>query len=207
MNRAYHAGMDGIGWAASAMSAARTRLDVAAENLANGSTDGFRKSTLRGSLSASGVVLRRVTDASQGGLRPTGRKFDLAIVGRGTFHVLDHGGLIVTRRGSFMRDRFNRLVDDAGRVLMGARGPLCVPDGASIDANGAIVRNGVEINRIQLPAGSSVRSGFLESSNVNAIGEMVDLLTAQRSFETAQKVLSAIDQTRERASTQVGELK
>jgi flagellar basal body rod protein FlgG len=36
---------------------------------------------------------------------------------------------------------------------------------------------------------------------------MIDVLTAQRSFESAQKVLSAIDQTRERASTQVAQLK
>ena len=199
--------MDGIGWAASAMSAARTRLDVAAENLANGSTDGFRKSTLRGWVTRSGVTLARVSDASQGALRRTGRQFDLAIVGRGAFHVRDADGLVATRRGSFLRDRFNRLVDDAGRVLMGTRGPVCVPDGATIDQTGAVKRNGVEINRISLPAGTTVRGGFLESSNVDAIGEMVDLLTAQRSFETAQKVLSAIDQTRERANTQVGVLR
>ena len=31
----YHAAMDGIAWAVSAMSAAQTRLDVAAANLAN----------------------------------------------------------------------------------------------------------------------------------------------------------------------------
>ena len=32
-----------------------------------------------------------------------------------------------------------------------------------------------------------VRSGALESSNVDAIGETLAILTAQRSFETAQK--------------------
>ena len=189
------------------MSAARTRLDVAAENLANGSTDGFRKTALHGWLTRSGVTLARVSDATQGALRRTGRQFDLAIVGRGAFHVRDADGLTATRRGSFMRDRFDRLLDDAGRVLMGTRGPVCVPDGAAIDETGVVTRNGVEINRVALPAGTTVRTGFLESSNVDAIGEMVDLLTAQRSFETAQKVLSSIDQTRERASTQVGELK
>jgi len=199
--------MDGIGWAASAMSAARTRLDVAAENLANGSTDGFRKSTLRGYLTAAGVSLRRDLDATQGALRRTGREFDLAIVGKGTFRVRDDGGLVATRRGAFVRDRFGRLVDDAGRILMGMRGPLHVPDGARIESSGAVKRNGVEIDRIALPSGSSIRSEFLESSNVDAIGEMVDVLSAQRSFETAQKVLTSIDSTRERASTQVGQLK
>src|SRR6185437_11304802 len=108
----------------------RTRLDVAAENLANGSTDGFRKSEARGFLSAQGVVMQRRRSAAQGPLRRTGRTFDLAIVGSGTFRVRDAGGRVVaTRSGAFTRDRFERLVDDAGRVLLGTRGPVCVPDG------------------------------------------------------------------------------
>jgi flagellar hook-basal body protein len=187
MTRAYHARMDGIGWAASAMNAARTRLDVAAENLANGSTDGFRKSDVRGFLSASGVAMQRVRSTEQGALRRTGRPYDLAIVGPGGFRVRDESGRIVaTRSGAFTRDRFNRLVDDAGRVLFGTRGPIRMPDGASIGSDGSVSRNGIVLNRISLPLGSSLRTGFLESSNVDAIGEMIDVLAAQRSFETAQ---------------------
>ncbi|HKU68508.1 MAG TPA: flagellar basal body rod C-terminal domain-containing protein [Candidatus Baltobacteraceae bacterium] len=190
------------------MNAARTRLDLAAENLANGSTDGFRRSDARGFLTAQGVVIRRARSTGQGPLRRTGRAFDLAIVGSGSFRVRDAGGRVfATRSGAFTRDRFDRLVDDAGRVLLGARGPLCVPDGASIAADGTVSRNGVMLNRIAVPDGSSVRTGFLEGSNVDAIGEMIDVLTAQRSFEAAQKVLSAIDQTRERANTQVAQIK
>lgn len=178
--RRYASRMDGIGWAASAMSAARTRLDVAAENLANGSRDGFRKRLLRASLTASGVRMRSVQEDAPGPLRHTGRQFDLAIEGRGAFRVRDaRGRIALTRSGAFSRDRFGRLVDTAGRVLVGT----------------------------QLAPGSSVRHGFLEASNVDAIGEMIDLMSAQRSFETAQKVLSAIDQTRERAATQVAAVK
>lgn len=200
--------MDGIGWAASAMNAARTRLDVAAGNLANGSTDGFRKTDVRGFLTATGIAMTRSRSTSQGPLRHTGRQFDLAITGAGNFRVREGSGHVsVTRDGAFTRDRFNRLVDDSGRVLLGVRGPICVPDGATIDASGTVSRNGMVLNRIALPNGSSVRSGFLEGSNADAIGEMIDVLTAQRSFETAQTVLSSIDQTRERANTQVAQLK
>jgi flagellar hook-basal body protein len=200
--------MDGIAWAASAMNAARTRLDVAAENLANGSTDGFRKSDVRGFLTANGVAMERIRSAKQGPLRRTGRPYDLAIVGSGTFRVRDAAGHVsATRSGAFTRDRFFRLVDDAGRVLLGSRGPVCVPDGAAIAADGTVSRNGAVLNRIALPYGSHIQTGFLESSNVDAIGEMIDVLSAQRSFETAQKVLSAIDQARERANTQVAQLK
>ena len=200
--------MDGIGWAASAMNAARTRLDVAAENLANGSTDGFRKTDVRGFLTATGIAMQRSRSTAQGPLRRTGRQFDLAIAGRGAFRVRDASGHVsVTRNGAFMRDRFNRLVDDSGRVLLGTRGPVCVPSGAAIDADGTVSRNGITLNHIALPPGSSVQTGFLEGSNADAIGEMIDVLTAQRSFETAQTVLSSIDQTRERANTQVAQLK
>lgn len=201
-------GMDGIAWALSAMSAARERLDVAAGNLANGSSDGFRRAALRGRLTGSGVQLRRVVDYSQGALRRTGRPFDLAIAGAGTFRVRAADGRVTaTRSGAFIRDRFNRLADSSGRVLLGSRGPVCVPDGATIESDGSVTRDGATLNSIALPAGSSVRSGFLESANVDAIGEMIDVLTAQRSFESAQKVLSAIDQTRERAATQVAQVK
>jgi flagellar basal-body rod protein FlgG len=190
------------------MTAARSRLDVAAANLANGSTDGFRKTTLSGFLDGSGVRLERSVDPAQGALRRTGRSFDLAIAGRGAFHVRGPDGRVfATRNGAFARDRFDRLVDAAGRILLGTHGAVCVSDGATIDASGAVRRNGMVLNRIAIPAESSVRSGFLESSNVDAIGEMIDVMTAQRSFETAQKVLSAIDQTRERASSQVAEIK
>ena len=191
--------MDGIGWAASAMAAARTRLDIAAQNLANGSSDGFRKRDARGFLTATGVRVAAVRSQEQGALRRTGRAFDLAIVGRGAFRLRSPDGrVMLTRDGAFTRDRFGRLIDDEGRILIGRRDAVVVPQDADAESMA---------KQLSLPRGSSLRSGFLESSNVDAIGEMIDVLAAQRSFETAQKVLSAIDQTRERASTQVAQLK
>ncbi|HEV3155652.1 MAG TPA: flagellar basal body rod C-terminal domain-containing protein [Candidatus Baltobacteraceae bacterium] len=200
--------MDGIAWAAGAMAAAKTRLDVAAANLANGSTDGYRKSDLRGFLNASGISLQRLRDDAQGPLRSTGRPFDLAIAGHGSFRVRTPSGLLQeTRGGAFRRDGLARLVDGNGRVLMGSAGPVRVPDGAKIAQDGAVTLDGKFLNRIPLPRGSTVHSGFLEGSNVDAIGEMIDVLSAERSFETAQKVLTSIDQTRERAASAVGALK
>jgi flagellar basal body rod protein FlgG len=63
------------------------------------------------------------------------------------------------------------------------------------------------LDRIPLPAGSSLQTGALEASNVNAIGETLDVLNAQRAFETAQKVLVAIDGAREHAVNDVARLK
>lgn len=172
--------MDGIAWAASAMAAAQQRLEIAAQNLANGSTDGFRKLLARGALHQEGVAISSMRDGGQGALRRTGRPFDRAIVGAGAFVVRDAQGIRTeTRSGAFSRDRFGKLRDDLGRVL----------------------------ERTKLAAGSYVRSGFLESSNVDSIGEMVNVLEAERSFESAQKVLSAIDQSSQRASSRMSEFK
>jgi hypothetical protein len=114
----YHAGMDGIAWAASAMSAAQTRLEIAAQNLANGSTDGFRRSVARGWLDARGVRVEGIADSGQGALRRTGRALDRAIVGGGSFVLRGADGRTVrTRSGAFTRDRFGTLRDDLGRAL------------------------------------------------------------------------------------------
>jgi flagellar basal body rod protein FlgG len=51
--------MDGIAWAASAMIAARSRLEIATENLANVSSDGFRRVLARGLLTPAGVTIAR----------------------------------------------------------------------------------------------------------------------------------------------------
>ncbi|MGH7736756.1 MAG: flagellar basal body rod C-terminal domain-containing protein [Candidatus Tyrphobacter sp.] len=171
--------MDGIDWAGSAMVAARERLEIAANNLANVSSDGFRASVARGSLTSGGVAIGRTVPARQGSLRHTGRSDDLAILGTGDFLVRDRGGRIVrTRGGAFTRGRDGRLRDDAGRVLVATR----------------------------LGDGSVVRQGFLEASNVDAIGEMVSMLAAQRGFESAQKAVEAIDVARRKASSDVAKV-
>jgi flagellar basal body rod protein FlgG len=193
--------MDGITWAGSAMVAARTRLQIASENLANVSSDGFRRTIARGELGANGVTIARVAAGSHGSLRRTGRDLDLAIVGDGAFRVRRAGGEVTsTRDGAFTRERDGALRDDAGSVLLGERGPLRVPEGAEIDPSGAVRAGGRVVDRLPLPAGSSVHSGFLESAGVDAISEMIDVLSAERSFESAEKVVAAIDGTRQKSA-------
>lgn len=171
--------MDGTAWATSAMVAARTRLEIAADNLANVSTDGFRGSDARGFLTSAGVAIDRVPLSAHGALRHTGRSSDLAIVGDGAFRLRDADGEIVeTRNGAFTRGVDGKLRDDAGRVLIGTR----------------------------LAHGSSVRRGFLEAANVDAIGEMVRMLAAERSYESAEKVVAAIDQTHQKAAGDVAKV-
>ena len=91
--------------------------------------------------------------------------------------------------------------------MQGLAGPIRLSERAVIAADGAIRDGDRIVARLPLPAGTSVRSGALESSSVDAIGETLAVLTAQRAFETAQKTLVAIDQTREKAVNDVVRLK
>lgn len=205
---AYHADMDGIDWAAGAMLAARTRLDVATDNLANVSTDGFHRILAQGRLTGRGVEIARVTPDERGAYRKTGRPYDLAIVGEGFFHVRSSDGRMqATRDGAFERDRFGTLRDAQGRALLGRHGVLRVPPGAVIDERGCVVSDGVVVDRILGTGEATVRTGFLETSNVSAIDEMVAVLNAQRSFESAEKVVAAIDGVRQKSSNDVGRVK
>jgi len=191
--------MDGIELMATAMHAAQGRLDVSAANLANVSSAGFHKRVARATLTARGLVTSSGIDAAQGPLQHTGRSFDLAIVGAGGFFVRDRGGHVgETRSGSFERNAAGQLADDRGRVLMGAYGPIRVGSDAAIDSRGIVREAGRETGRIALRTGTTLESGFIEASNVDAVGEMVDMLAAQRAFETAQKTLSALDEEREK---------
>jgi flagellar basal-body rod protein FlgF len=189
--------MDGIELMATAMHAAKIRLDVAAGNLANVSSDGFHKRLARASLTAQGLQTTSSVDAAQGPLARTGRNFDLALVGSGGFFVRDaRGGVVESRAGSFERDAGGRLIDAHGRVLLGRDGPVVAGADATIDSRGIVREAGAEVGRLRLRPGTTVQSGFLEASNVDAVHEMVDVLGAQRAFETAQKVLCAIDDAR-----------
>jgi len=200
--------MDGMTWMASAMHAAQAQLDTAAHNLANVGSDGFRRvrSTLvfteRGL--AVGEGPGEASDAGQGGIHETGRPFDLALLGRGVFG-LDGGA--TTRAGAFVRDREGWLRDAGGRRLHGVHGPLRLSAEASVDGDGVVRDGGRIVDRLPLPAGTSVRSGALEASNVDAVGETLAILNAQRSFETAQKTFVAIDETRDKAVNDVVRLK
>ncbi len=199
--------MDGIAWASSAMVAARTRLDIATGNLANVSTDGFRRVLARGVLTDRGAAIERVASSEHGALRRTGRPFDLAIVGDGAFRIRGMGGRITaTRNGAFTRERDGTLRDDGGGILLGLRGPVHVPEGATIDDRGGVFLGSHRIDVLVSGRDASVRCGFLETANVNAIDEMVGILTAQRSFETAEKVVAAIDATRQKASNDVARI-
>ena len=48
--------------------------------------------------------------------------------------------------------------------------------------------------------------GALETSNVNVVNEMVNMITIQRAYEAGQKVVQSIDSTLDKAVNQVGKV-
>jgi flagellar basal-body rod protein FlgF len=202
--------MNGIHWMASAMQAAKSKLEVATDNLANASTDAFHKRLFRASVTEHGLASSTTIAREAGAARYTGRTLDLALLGPGAFTVAPGRNMKLaqtTRAGAFACDRNGYVVDAHGRTLVGKDGFVRLPRALAIEPGGTWRANGQVVAELSLPRGTTVRSGFLESSNVNAIGEMIDVIDAQRAFETDQKTLSAIDETRSKAANDMGQIK
>ncbi|PID76625.1 MAG: flagellar basal-body rod protein FlgF [Deltaproteobacteria bacterium] len=129
-------------------------VDNIAQNLANVSTSGYKRSQvsfeaiLRGQKQineAEGINYTRVsqnrTDFSQGAIKETGNPLDLAIHGPGFFKVMAPGGLRYTRRGDFVIDAEGVLRTRNGLQVLGNGGNQILVSGAK---NGrlAISKNG-----------------------------------------------------------------
>jgi flagellar basal-body rod protein FlgF/flagellar basal-body rod protein FlgG len=176
-----------------------------------------------------GVMGGTELDLSQGALQKTGNNLDLAIQGPGYFEVQTANGTVYTRNGSFEVSGQGQLVTATGDAVMGERGAITMlPGSVSISADGTISSNGAvtgKIRVVEFPAGtkltsmgnsfysapadtaetstkSDVRQGMLESSNVNPIFGMVELVTAQRSAEMMQRALSMFNSEIDKTATQ-----
>jgi flagellar basal-body rod protein FlgF/flagellar basal-body rod protein FlgG len=153
-------------YAASTGLLARTQeLDLAANNLANANTNGFRgehvsfKSQM---MTASANVATRAgnsfgvlgsprTDFSQGSLQQTGNPLDLALEGSGFFAVQAPTGVQYTRNGNFHLTATGALVTTQGYPVLGTSGPIILPQGnAEISSSGVISVDGAVAGELQL---------------------------------------------------------
>jgi flagellar basal-body rod protein FlgF len=176
-----------------------------------------------------GILSGTALDLSQGALQKTGNDLDVAIQGPGYFVVQTANGPVYTRNGSFQVSARGQLVTSTGDAVMGDKGVITMlPGPVSISADGTISSNGAVTGKLQVvefppntkltsaggtyysapaktakPAtGSDVRQGMLESSNVNPITGMVELVTAQRSAEMMQRALSMFNSEIDKTATQ-----
>jgi flagellar basal-body rod protein FlgF len=119
-------------------------LDVAANNVANMDTAGFKVEHLRvitdpetapgTSLGFGRAPIKYALDAgmgrdfSAGALEQTGAPFDLALSGEGFFSIQTAQGLRYTRDGRFALNAQNQLVDAQGDPVQGAGGSTITVD-------------------------------------------------------------------------------
>lgn len=130
---------------------------------------------------------------------------------------------LYTRDGSFQMNSEGYLVTKDGDFVLGENGPIQLPTDLSelsVQPTGEIYADGQYIDRFALvnfedynyveaygenlyravdgatftDATATVNQGYLESSNINVVSEMVDMITIAREFESNQKVMTTIDE-------------
>ncbi|HQI00320.1 MAG TPA: flagellar basal-body rod protein FlgF [Deltaproteobacteria bacterium] len=177
------------------------------------------------------VIGKQYIDTTQGGFRNTGNPLDVTIAGEGFFVVNTPDGTRYTRAGSFTLSPEGLLVTPQGYAVQGEGGDITIDQGAVIiDSDGTISVDGNVVDKLQIRsieedalvrqgnATFSVRQGYapgtvespdirqmcLEASNVDPIGEMVDLISTQRAYESYQKIMKAFTDTYAQSMHNVG---
>lgn len=198
------------------------RQEVAANNLANVDTPGFKGERVFSRLLADGTTeASTTTDFTEGTIKETGRPLDVAVSGGEFLTVETPLGQRLTRGGTLSLDASGRIVDEAGHVVEGEHGPITVPPGkVQIDEDGTVRVDGSEVGRLRVvqpgaattlqheggglyraqgavervaPGDRKIEQGRLEESNVSAIHGLVDMIDIQRSFAAVQSSMRVLD--------------
>ncbi len=177
--------------AAAGLKAQSHALEVAAHNLANVNTAGFRgdQTTFQslmalGRQAASnplnlatnnyGVLEGTHLDLTAGNLTTTGNPLDVGIEGSGFFVVNTARGTRYTRNGSFQVSSTGQLITAANDPVQGTTGAIVVPAGpVTISPDGTVSVNGTIAGQIRVadfPAGTRIESegGTLLSAPVGS---------------------------------------
>lgn len=140
----------------------------------------------------------------------------MALRGRGFFAVESNQGELLQRGGSFLLDSQGFLVTTEGEKVLGQSGPIQIPDGRgslTVSTDGVLSVDGEELDRLRIvdaddpeplggtkwraPGGTrllepqevTVVQGSLESSNLDPMRAMTDLVQTSRYFEMYQKAM------------------
>lgn len=139
---------------------------------------------------------------------------------------LTPAGILATQEGyNILGDNGTPIqIDAAGSIAVDANGAVSVGNGlqntpvgnlklAAFADPSQLTKEGSGLFRLsdpavkeQAPKDLYVRQGFLESSNVNSVGEMTEMITTLRAFEAYQKIIQAIDQADDQAVNSIGRL-
>jgi len=183
-----------------------------------------KKTTVNKSDWQNPMVDKIYVDYAPGAFDKTGNPLNMAIDGDGFFVLqLEDGSMALTRSGSFMVNNEGFISMTGGALLMSESGPLEVGNGqVTVAGTGRVEVDGSTIGKIvpmtvddleqlekvgssvfAVPDGvelipvekSSIQQGFLESSNVDIVREMIDMIISYRSYEANAKSAQIQDQT------------
>ncbi len=175
-------------------------------------------------------------DNAQGPAISTSNPTDVMIEGDGYLSVQTTEGLRYTRAGNLSLSSDGVLMSVGGHPILGEKGNIVVKGiGFEINPLGEVYQNGEFIDRLLLysvkdpnqlervgtnylnyngtPDDMSViehptvRQGFLEGSNVNAIKNLTAMIMAHRSFEAYQKAIQNYDKMMDKTANSIGEVR
>lgn len=172
------------------------------------------------------------TDFSAGGVEQSYRDLDFSIDGDGFFGVETEQGVLYTRDGRFNVNAYGELVTRSGAQVLDAGGaPILIdPEAGPISAtpDGEIQQNATPIARLGVfrfddlrqlrkegdnmfsgdgaTAAESprVRQGFVETSNVNPVAAMTDMIEIMRAYEQAARLTQTANDLERRAIETLG---
>ncbi len=168
------------------------------------------------------LVDKTFVDYTPGTFDHTDNPLDLAIDGDGFFRLQGpDGSTLLTRSGTFLISGDGILSYPGGYQVMGESGPIQVGNGTvTVNESGQIEVDGSTVGRIvpvtvddfekldkagnslfvvpqgvqtSTATGSTIRQGYLETSNVDIVREMVDMIIAYRTYEANAKALQTQD--------------
>lgn len=178
------------------MSATQRMLDLTANNLANVSTNAFKKDglvfkdALEKSLSIKGreigemsfgvTTAGQFTDFSQGTLTQTGNPLDLAINGeKGAFKVqLPNGNVRYTRDGAFKLNAEGQITTREGYLVLDESDrPIEVGTGSiNIDPEGKVFSDEREVGKIGVFDGAFTKEGSNLYTSTDATGSAIGVV-------------------------------
>lgn len=222
----------GLAIAAQGMLAEQVRQNELSNDLANGSTPGYKPQLSEqrsfdsillqnttsgqtiGSLDAGVDIARTVTDTAAAPLEQTGHALDFGIAGDGYFAVRTAQGVRYTQDGRFSIDASNQLVDANGNQVLSQSGqPITAGPGGTVKPTSLGVFNlsSAAEQGDNLFTGTAsgrgtgvVHSGELEQSGVDSISTMTDMIASLRAYQSGQSAIQSIDQTMQENAQSTG---
>ena len=173
------------------------------------------------------------TDFSQGILRHTDNAMDLALDGDGFFCIQTPMGTNYTRNGSFGINGDGLLSTEDGLPVLGQGGEIQVGgSNIHVDEDGNVFVDGDQVDTLKIVSvsqpesmkkmgnslfalggseaaqemteGFKVMQGYIETSNVNSIRVMTEMIDLSRGFEAYQKIIQFLDDAAKKSINEVG---